>query len=86
MPRPHHPYYLTDSNGRLCFTQQGLETLRPYFALAGIDIRKIKTEVDYFQARQQSSPYFTDWLKQRAANWPDTDQFNLLRNALFDGV
>ncbi len=84
MPRSHHPYYLTASKGRLRFTQQGQETLRPYFALAGIDIRNIKTEAEYFQARQQASPYFMDWLMQRSENWPDTDQFKLLKSAMFN--
>ena len=84
MPRSHHPYYLADSRGRLRFTKSGKETLRPYFSLAGIDIERITTEAEYFQARQAASPYFMDWLKQRANNWPDSDQFELLKETLFD--
>lgn len=83
MRRLHHPYYLTDNKGRLRFTKQGHETLRPYFSLAGIDIGRITTEAEYFQARQTASPYFMNWLGQRATNWPDSDQFELLKEVLF---
>ena len=80
----NHPYYLCDSKGNLRFTSQGLSELRLYFAMAGIDIRTIVTKDDYFKARQVASPYFLSWLEQRALSWPDTDQFNLLKYALFE--
>lgn len=80
----HHPYYLCDSKGNLRFTPQGLSELGPYLAMAGIDIRSIATKDQYIKARQVASPYFLSWLEQRAQGWPDTDQFNLLRHALFE--
>lgn len=81
----NHPYYLCDTKGNLRFTSQGLSELGPYLAMAGIDIRTITTKDGYIKARQLASPYFMDWLKRRAENWPDTDQFNLLRQALISG-
>jgi len=80
----NHPYFLCDSKGNLRFTSQGLSELGPYLAMAGIDIRTIVTKGDYFRARQLASPYFLSWLERRANSWPDTDQFNLLRHALFE--
>ena len=76
-------YYLIDEAGRLCFTQEGVRNLRPYFAKAGIDIRNINTLNAYNNAREQASPFFTEWLAERSSKWPDTDQFNLLRTAAF---
>ncbi|RLT87711.1 MULTISPECIES: hypothetical protein [unclassified Ketobacter] len=80
----HHPYYLTDTTGKLRFTKRGLAELQAYFAKAGIDIHKIDTVEEYYRARQQSSPYFMEWMAERAATWPDSEEFDLLRKALFE--
>jgi len=76
-------YYLIDETGRLRFTQTGLHELAPYFAKAGIDIRDIDTLDAYNKAREHASPFFTEWLAERASEWGDTDQFYLLRTATF---
>ncbi len=76
------PDYLADTEGRLRFTKAGRKMLAPYFAMAGIDIRQIKTVDDYRRARAAASPYFTAWLRQRAMQWPDRPQFNLLKAAM----
>ncbi len=76
-------YYLIDESGNLRFTQDGLAELTPYFAKAGIDIHTVKTLAAYQQARVQASPYFFDWLADNAREWPDTDQYQLLKTALF---
>ncbi len=49
-------YYLLDLKGHLKFTERGLKELRPYFAMAGIDIKYIKTEAEYRRARAAASP------------------------------
>ena len=77
-----HPYYLADITGKLRFTEQGLRELRPYFAMAGIDINKIDSVEDYYRARQQASPYFMEWMAERARQWPDTEQYQLLRGVI----
>ncbi|MFC1381334.1 MAG: hypothetical protein G8D84_21755 [gamma proteobacterium symbiont of Clathrolucina costata] len=71
-------YYLIDESGRLRFTQKGLSELTPYFAKAGIDIHTINTLDAYNKARDLASPFFTEWLAERASEWPETDQFDLL--------
>ena len=76
-------YYLVDNSGKLRFTQEGLQKLGSYFALAGIDIKNIKTLKAYKQAREQASPYFLEHLSERASHWPRTDQFDLLKTAVF---
>lgn len=78
----YHPYYLADTTGKLRFTKQGLSELRSYFAMAGIDIHKIDTVEGYYAARQQASPYFMEWMAERAEQWPNTEQFHLLRSAI----
>ncbi|TNC86303.1 MAG: hypothetical protein CSH49_16655 [Alcanivorax sp.] len=78
-----HTYYLADMNGKLRFTDEGLRELRPYFAMAGIDIHTITTETEYLKARHRASPYFLEWLKRRSENWPENDQFELLKSTLF---
>lgn len=78
---PRSPYYLSDLQGHLRFTQAGVKALTPYFAMAGIDIRQIKTIEEYQHARERASPYFTTWLAQRIAKWPATPEFNLLKAA-----
>ena len=81
-----HPYYLADTNGKLRFTKRGLTELQAYFARAGIDIHKIDTVEEYYRARRQASPYFLEWMAERARKWPDTGQFQLLRCALFSST
>lgn len=76
-------YYLVDDSGKLRFTREGLQELGSYFALAGIDIKYIKTLEAYKQAREQASPYFLEHLSERASHWPSTDQFDLLKIAVF---
>jgi len=78
----NHPYYLTDTTGKLRFTKRGLTELQAYFAKAGIDIHKINTVEKYYEARQQAAPYFMEWMAERAEQWPDTAQFRLLRGAI----
>jgi len=78
----HHPYYLADTTGKLRFTEQGLAELRRYFSKAGIDINKIESVEEYYRARQQASPYFMEWMAERAKQWPDTEQFQLLRGVI----
>jgi len=78
---PRSPYYLSDLQGGLRFTQTGVKALTPYFAMAGIDIRQINTIEEYQHAREQASPYFMSWLEQRIAKWPATPEFNLLKAA-----
>ncbi len=75
--------YLIDESGKLRFTATGMRDLAPYFAKAGIDIRHIKSLDAYYDARAKASPYFMDWLADRAAGWPRTEQYDLLRTALF---
>ena len=82
MPQNNHPYFLSDNAGNLRFTDKGLSELRPYFAMAGVDINKISTVDAYYQARRAASPYFLEWMNLRAKNWPDSEQFQLLKNAL----
>ena len=82
MPQNNQPYFLSDHTGNLRFTSKGASELRPYFAMAGIDINNINTMDDYYQARKAASPYFMEWMNLRAKNWPDNDQFQLLKNAL----
>ncbi len=76
-------YYLVDDSGKLRFTRVGLQELGSYFALAGIDIKNIKTLKAYKQAREQSSPFFMQRLSNRSSRWSKTDQFELLRVAVF---
>ncbi len=76
-------YYLIDELGNLRFTGEGLDELTAYFAKAGINIHTIKTLDAYHQARVQASPYFFDWLADQTREWPDTDQYHLLKTALF---
>lgn len=76
-------YYLVDNAGVLRFTQEGLLEFAPYFAKAGIDIRDIKTESAYREARIAASPYFAERLAERASAWPETAEFDLLRTATF---
>ena len=76
-------YYLIDDAGRLRFTQTGLRELAPYFAKAGIDIQDIDTLDAYNKAREHASPFFREWLAEKASKWGDTDQFDLLRTAVF---
>lgn len=78
------PYFLSDTKGNLRFTSQGLKELGPYLAMVGIDINTISTIAEYERARQAASPYFMAWLKIRYERWPDNEQFNLLKNALFE--
>ena len=73
------PYYLADLEGNLRFTEQGRKELTPYFAMAGIDIRIIKTAPEYQRAREKASPYFMAWLEQRTVEWGDSYQFKLLK-------
>ena len=79
------PDYLADTEGRLRFTETGRRALAPYFAMAGIDIREIKTVAEYRRARAAASPYFTLWLAQRTEQWPDRPEFNLLKAATLGG-
>ncbi len=76
-------YYLTDDVGNLRFTGEGLAEFTAYFAKAGIDIHTIKTLDAYRRARVQASPYFFDWLADKAREWPNTDQYQLLKTVLF---
>lgn len=78
-----HPYYLADTTEKLRFTKRGLAELQAYFAKAGIDIHKIDTVEKYYGARQHAAPYFMEWMAERAEQWPDTEQFRLLRGAIF---
>jgi len=78
----NHPYFLSDHTGKLRFTSKGLSELRQYFAMARIDINSINTVNDYYHARRTASPYFMEWMNLRAKNWPDSEQFQLLKNAL----
>lgn len=75
--------YLRDAEGNIRFTKQGIQELSPYFRKAGIDILTIKTEKDYFLARDKASPYFMDWMDEIASEWPDTSEYNLLRTCIF---
>ena len=77
------PYYLADLDGRLRFTALGRKELTPYFAMAGIDIRTIKTVPEYHRAREMASPFFMAWLERRTAEWGDSYQFKLLKAATF---
>ena len=76
-------YYLMDDFGKLRFTKPGIQSLKPYFDLAGIDINTIRTIESYQQAREQASPFFMEHLAKRASSWQDTDQFQLLKTAVF---
>jgi len=74
------PYYLADLDGNLRFTEQGRKELAPYFAMAGIDIRTVKTVSEYQRAREIASPYFMAWLARRTTEWGDSYQFKLLKS------
>jgi len=76
-------YFLVDDSDKLRFTREGFLELGSYFALAGIDIKNIKTLKAYKQARKQASPFFMQHLLDRSSGWPQTDQFELLRTAVF---
>ena len=76
-------YYLVDEAGNLRFTPEGLAELTSYFALAGINIHTIKSVDAYHQARLHAAPYFIDWLADQTREWPNTDQYQLLKTALF---
>jgi len=78
--------YLVDQEGKLYFTQEGLHKLSPYFNMAGIDIKEIDTVKAYQNARKQAAPFFMRHLSDRADTWPDTDQFKLLKTAIFGDV
>jgi hypothetical protein len=76
-------FYILDINENIKFTTTGLDHLKPLFELSGIDIYRIETLKDYRQARIQASPFFMQHLSERADGWPDTDQFQLLKVAIF---
>jgi len=76
-------FFISDEKGNIRFTKEGREYLKPIFELAGININEIQTIKLYKQARKQVSPYFMQYLSNRASSWPDTDQFKLLRAAIF---
>ncbi len=78
---PGSSYYLSDLQGRLKFTDRGIKELTPYFAMADIDIKRIRTVTAYRRAREIASPYFEAWLAQRTAEWPDNVEFKLLKAA-----
>jgi hypothetical protein len=46
------------ADGRIAFTEKGLDYYRSYFGYAGIDIHRIKTREDLDQARRRAFPYF----------------------------
>jgi hypothetical protein len=75
--------FLISNDGQLRFTRQGLKNLSPYFEKAGIDIRSIRTEVEYLEALATAAPYHVDWEAQITKSWPDTEDYRLLRDALF---
>lgn len=75
--------YLLGPHGEIRFTREGVERLQPLFNLAGINIKEIKTIGDYLRAREQASPYFIRHLEARASKWPETEQYKLLRVAIF---
>lgn len=75
--------YLISNDGQLRFTKQGLKNLTPYFEKAGIDIRSIRTEAEYAQAKEAAAPYHVDWEAQITKSWPNTEEYQLLRDALF---
>ena len=81
MEQTSNAYYLSDLSGRLRFTALGRKELAPYFAMAGIDIRAIKSVSEYQRAREVASPYFMAWLERRTAEWGDSYQFKLLKAA-----
>ncbi|HEB94377.1 MAG TPA: hypothetical protein ENI94_13150 [Gammaproteobacteria bacterium] len=81
MEQTSNAYYLSGLSGRLRFTALGRKELAPYFAMAGIDIRTIKTVPEYQRAREMASPYFTAWLERRTVEWGDSYQFKLLKAA-----
>lgn len=79
-----HQLFLQDELGNIRFTSKGINELTSYFAQAGIDIRCINTVDEYYLAREAAAPYFENWLEEKASEWPDTDQYRLLRTAVFD--
>ncbi|VAW63373.1 hypothetical protein MNBD_GAMMA09-550, partial [hydrothermal vent metagenome] len=48
-----------------------------------INLNEIRTIKAYKLARKQVSSYFMQHLANRASGWPDTDQFKLLKAAIF---
>ena len=75
--------FISDEKGNIRFTKEGRGYIKPIFELAGININEIHTIREYKQARKQVSPYFMQHLANRACSWPDTDQFKLLKEAIF---
>jgi hypothetical protein len=69
---------LADADGRVRFTAARREDLRLLFALAGIDIRTIRTMDAYLRAREASRPYFGQWLSTIARRGPRTAERQLL--------
>ena len=74
--------FFTDESGNLRFTRQGRQEYGPYFASAGIDINAIRTLDAYYSAREAAAPFFLESLAERAATWPDTDEYTLLRTVI----
>ena len=83
MVMPYLPYYLYDLHGSIRFTEKGRNELGRYFDMAGVNINEIKTVEDYLFMRKTAAPHFINWLEDRADQWPDTEQFRLLRAATF---
>lgn len=75
--------YLLGDDGNIKFTRTGVQCLKPLFDLAGIDTNSIRTVHKYHQARIEASPFFMQHLSKRADGWSDTDQFRLLKAAVF---
>ena len=84
MPVNDSPFFTEDTAGRIHFTDLGLETLKPYFAKAGIRIETITTKAEYYQARRITSDLFLDSLHKQAANGPKTLERQALMAAVGD--
>lgn len=82
LPMNPHNYFL-ELHGKIKFTKEGRARLSSLFELAGINIDDINTVGQYLQARKRASPYFMHHLASRASNWADTEQFRLLKTAVF---
>ncbi len=52
-------------DGRIAFTAEGREFYTSYFGYGGIDIRRIQTREDLYQASRVAFPLFFQYMEQR---------------------
>jgi hypothetical protein len=61
-----HDGVLVGRDGTFRLTSSRRTELTHWFALAGIDLAKLRTIDEYIAARERAAPYFDDWMRQVA--------------------